>query len=85
MWVLAARPWVRPLRLEAALPSAVLGPVDLAAFWRLAWIWASVGGVVAGSFWIRFFHKRIVPGELLRKRLRRPTSLIGDEGGIGGW
>src|ERR1039458_7704016 len=35
-------------RLDAALPSAVRGPVDFLAFSRLALIWASVG--VRGSF-----------------------------------
>src|ERR1039457_1683152 len=46
--LLARRPWRRRLRLEAALPSAVRGPVDFLAFSRLALICASVN--VRGSF-----------------------------------
>src|ERR1022692_4415030 len=48
MCLLARRPWRRRLRLEAALPSAVRGPVDFLAFSRLALICASVN--VRGSF-----------------------------------
>src|ERR1039457_2213646 len=46
--LLARRPWRRRLRLDAALPSSVRGPVDFLAFSRLALIWASVG--LRGSF-----------------------------------
>src|SRR5580693_4705525 len=42
--LLARRPWRRRLRLEAALPSGVHGPVDFLAFSRLARMRASVRG-----------------------------------------
>src|ERR1017187_9016334 len=74
--LLARRPWRRRLRLDAALPSAVFGPVYFCAFRRLALIWASLG--VRGSFVLFIF---ILAGAC------RPTSLscygerIGDSGG----
>src|SRR5580658_4462432 len=46
--LLARRPWMRRLRLVAALPSAVRGPVLFLAFSRLALILASLGW--RGSF-----------------------------------
>ena len=76
MCLLARRPWRRRLRLDAALPSAVFGPVYFCAFRRLALIWASLG--VRGSFVFFIF---ILAGAC------RPTSLscygerIGDSGG----
>src|ERR1035438_6004727 len=45
---MARRPWTRRLRLDAALPSGVRGPVDFWAFRRLASICAAVG--MRGSF-----------------------------------
>src|ERR1019366_9231063 len=48
MCLLARRPWRKRLRLDAALPSVVRGPVDFLAFSRLALICASVN--VRGSF-----------------------------------
>src|ERR1700691_716625 len=51
--LLAQRPWVSPLRLDAFLPSGVRGPVDFVAFSRLALIWASVA--VRRLFLLLFF------------------------------
>src|ERR1039457_142607 len=52
MCLLARRPWRRPLRLDASLPSKVRGPVDFCAFWRLALIWASVAVLGWSVFFI---------------------------------
>jgi hypothetical protein len=61
--LLARRPWVRRLRIDVALPAALVGPVDFLAFSRLALMRASVrvrgssgfficviAGALAGSF-----------------------------------
>src|ERR1039457_7366970 len=72
--LLARRPWRRRLRLEAALPSAVRGPVDFLAFSRLALICASVN--VRGSF---DFFILVVAGGVW------PISPFCLGGGGGGW
>ena len=63
-------------RLDAALPSAVRGPVDFLAFSRLALIWASVG--VRGSFVFFIFVSAGAGGPVL-------TLMLGEgRGGQGG-
>src|SRR5580700_1914195 len=50
--LLARRPWRRRLRLEAALPSGVRGPVDFLAFSRLARMRASERGRGLSGFFV---------------------------------
>src|ERR1022692_2971854 len=56
----AQRTCLRPLRLDAAFPAVVRGPVDFWAFSRLAFIWAALGGWVSfGSFILLFLHLQV--------------------------